>query len=360
MVPCGQFTFRKRDQALGQFANFLYHLLLDGEDAWRPLLAVHYLTYACAFRCPYCSDGAQNPYHTLREKPLDSANNLALLKRIRSHCDHLVLTGGEPLQHPEIGTILDGLPALDFRSITFTTNGHGLEAHLPRLARCATELVVSLDTLDEAKSDACFGAGPGTFRRILAGLEMARSIPARRYEILISAVITPENLDDLPELYRWTQGQGFRLAACPQLMGKKAHPELAADPRYRAFFDLLIAEKRRGGDIHGTIPYLEHMRDLAAFRCRPFALLVTSPQGNVFYPCLEMGTYAGNLLQESNLRTLRRKGRDAHGPKPICGDQCHSACSLGFATMFERPSSLVQEAWLQLRYRSGRGRIIRE
>jgi MoaA/NifB/PqqE/SkfB family radical SAM enzyme len=283
----------------------------------------------------------------LREKPLDAASSLDLLGRLRRASDHLVLTGGEPLQHSEIDAILAGLPALGFRSVTFTTNGFALEEHLPALAGSITELVVSLDTLNESQADACFGAGSGVFKRILAGLEKARTLSDRRFRILISAVVRPENLDDLPELLAWTQAQGFSLAACPQLMGVKAHAALAEDSRYQAFFDALITCKRQGGLVHGSTRYLEYMRDLRAFRCRPFAVVATSPQGYVFYPCLEKGTHAGNLL-EMDLDEIMAQGLEWYGPAPQCGNQCHSACALGFATALDHPFSLVWDGIRQL------------
>jgi len=340
--------------------NFCHHLALDGEKAWRPLLAVHYLTYACAFRCPYCSDGAQNPYYTLREPPLDASRALELLRGIRAHCEHLVLTGGEPLTHPELGAILEGLPGLGFAGVVFTTNGHGLQPHLPALARCVTELVVSVDTLDAAKADAWFGRGPGVLVEVVASLDAALAMPGRRFEVVISAVVTPGNLDDLMEVYRWSQARGCRFAACPQLEGIKAHPALAEDPRYRAFYDLLLRDKRGGANIQGTVPYLTQMRDLSRFRCRPSALLVVSPQGHVFHPCLERGQFAGNLLEEPDLHALRKAGRARFGPQPDCGTCWHSACALGFASLLAHPWSLVPETWRQARVRfKGCGRTMR-
>jgi MoaA/NifB/PqqE/SkfB family radical SAM enzyme len=334
--------------------HFLHHLRGGDAHHWRPLLAVHYLTYACGFRCPYCSDGAQQPYYSLRETPLDAAGNLELLRRVRAHCSHLVLTGGEPLLHPEVDDILEGLLDMRFRSVVFTTNGLELEAHLPALSRAVSELVVSLDTLDEIKADARYGAGLGIHRRILQGLQVARQWPGRHFRIVISAVATPENLDDLPELLHWCKTQGFRLAVCPQLVGVKAHSALVEDDRYRAIFDLLIREKRMGVDIHGTLEYLSRMRDLQLFKCRPLTLLATSPQGNVFYPCLEKGTFAGNLLLEPDLHTLRRTGETQHGPLPECDNRCHSACSLGFATLLDQPWELLREGWYQRRSATAR------
>ena len=190
MIPCGWFFTLPRPAVLRSSLNFLHHLAGGGEHSWRPLLAVHYLTYACAFRCPYCSDGAQQPYHSLREPALDGSGALAVLGAIRRHCEHVVLTGGEPLQHPEFQLILEGLPKLGFESVVLTTNGHGLRPLLPALSRAITELVISVDTLDEAKADAWCGRGPGTFGLILESLDAALALPGRNFDVVISTVVT--------------------------------------------------------------------------------------------------------------------------------------------------------------------------
>jgi hypothetical protein len=70
-------------------------------------------------------------------------------------------------------------------------------------------------------------------------------------------------------------------------------------------------------------------------------MLVVSPLGEVFYPCLEIGKYSGNLLQENNLHDLRVKGEKLFGPKPNCDNRCHSACALGFGLLFSRPLSFL-------------------
>jgi MoaA/NifB/PqqE/SkfB family radical SAM enzyme len=340
-------------------ARLLYHLAVDGSDRWYPLLAVYYLTYRCSFRCPYCSDGAGAPYYRLRERVLDAEGVLALLRIVRRHSDFLVVTGGEPLEHPEVDRVLRGLPDLGFEGLVLTTNGHRLGPRLPLPRGAVTELVFSLDTLDEARADACFGVGPGAFRTILETIDRAARAPGRDYEVVISTVVTPEGLGGLDALYDWSRARGFTFAACPQLVGVKAHPALAGDPRYRAFYDRLIDEKRAGQHVHGTVPYLAAMRDLRHFRCRPFTMLCVAPEGRVFYPCLELGQLAESLLDEPDLHAIRRRAAARFGPQPRCDTRCHSACALGFSLLLEDPTQLAAEAWQQARGRLRRLRRAR-
>lgn len=315
---------------------------------WRPILSVYYLTYACSFRCPYCCDGSGTPYYRLESPVLSADRVLELCGLIRRHCEYLVVTGGEPLQHPAHREILDRLPALGFRGVILTTNGYHLDQALPAVARSVTELVVSLQTMDSSKADQEYGRA-GAHQRILNNLARAAQVPGRNYQIIISSVATPDNLGDLHDVYQFANDHGFRLAVCPQLVGVKAHHALEGNPEYREFFNFLIARKKAGARIQGTVDYLEYLRDLKKFNCRPFTMLVVGPTGEVFYPCLELGHPAGNLLSEPDLHRIRRNGCERFGPQPDCGTQCHSACALGFARILANPASMLHEGYLMAR-----------
>lgn len=334
-------------------SSFVHHLCTKNSVRWYPLLSVYYLTYACELRCGHCSDGRGQPYYRLPYKTLPGAEVLALLRIIRRHSDFLVLTGGEPLQHPDVVEVLRGLKELKFRGVILTTNGMAIDGFLSEIADSIQYLVLSLQALDPKRGDAGYGGRSGVHQRVMANIERAARQPGRKYEIIISSVVTPENIPDLYDVYRFCQERGFRLAACPHLVGVKAPPALIENPDYRRFFDFLISEKRRGASIQGTVDYLQYMRDLRKFSCRPFTMLVVSPTGDVFYPCLELGQFAGNLLEQPDLHQLRLEGQRRFGPQPDCDTRCHSACALGFSRLLANPLSLVHEAALIARAKLG-------
>lgn len=327
-------------------SSLVHHLCAKQSRRWYPLLSVYYLTYACELRCAHCSDGNGEPYYRLPSKILPGAKIIDLLRIMRRHSDFFVLTGGEPLQHPDATEVLRGLKELKFRGVILTTNGVLLDRFLSEVADSIQNLVLSLQTLDPKRGDAGYGGRSGVHERVMANLKRAAHQPGRKYEIIISSVVTPENIPDLYEVYRFCQERGFRLAACPQLVGVKAHPALVGNHDYRRFFEFLIAEKRKGGSIQGTVDYLQYLRELRKFSCRPFTMLVVSPAGDVFYPCLELGRFAGNLLEQPDLHELRRAGLKRFGPQPDCDTRCHSACALGFSRLLANPLSLVHEAAL--------------
>ncbi len=324
--------------------NYAHHVASPSPRGFHPLLAVHYLTYACQFRCPYCSDGKGVPYHALSSPILRAPDTLKLLERVRRRCDWVVLTGGEPLNHPDVDRVLTELPRIGFDGVVFTTIGAALDEHLDSVAAGVSDLVVSLDTLDSEKGDRWLGR-PGTHRRILENVELAARRPRRRYRVIISSVATPDNLPDIGDVHRFAREYGFRHAVSAQLVGVHPNPALRGNPEYRALFDQVIAAKRQGHDVEGSIPYLEHMRDFIQFRCVPSTVLALSPTGDVYYPCLELGNVAGNLLAEPDLDVIRASGRARHGPEPRCGNRCQSPCALSFALIVARPAIVLDEMW---------------
>lgn len=326
--------------------KYLYHKFINSHSRWHPFLAVYYLTYCCDFRCPYCSNGFNTPYHELTQAMLPADAVLKILGRIRRACDYLVITGGEPLNHPDFSDVIRRAKDLRFRDVALNTNGHEVDKYLPQLASTVHTLIFSIDTLDEEKADSWFGKGRGVFKKVLSNIAAAAAYPNRQYRIVISSVVTPHNIPDLYEVYRYSQQNGFMFAACPELQGVKPPSALRENDDYKGFFDFLVSEKNRGQAIHGSSLYLQHMRDFAKFSCRPFTLLVVDPLGQVFYPCLEIGHVVGNILDTDNLHALRKNGLKVFGPQPICDARCHSACALGFSTILEHPFSMLHELYL--------------
>lgn len=325
--------------------KYLYHKLIDSPDRWYPFLAVYYLTYECDFRCPYCSNGFNKPYHRMPKESLPAKDVMDILKRVRRKCDYLVITGGEPLKHPEFDRIMAGMAELKFKDLALNTNGFESDQFMTGIVDSVNTLIFSLDTLDKDKADAWFGGGPGVFRKIMSNIDHAAAYPRRKYRIVISSVATPRNIRDLYDVYDYSQAKGFTFAVCPELRGVKAPAELHENREYREFFDFLVREKKRGKSIHGSPLYLEHMRDFTKFRCRPFTMLVVDPLGRVFYPCLEIGHQAANILKHDDLHSVRKESTKTFGPQPKCGTQCHSACALGFSLILEHPGSMLDEAF---------------
>jgi MoaA/NifB/PqqE/SkfB family radical SAM enzyme len=259
------------------------------------------------------------------------------ISAIRRHCNYLIITGGEPLQYPHLDYLWPKIASLNFKEVVVTTNGRHLIDHLPGIASAVTQLVFSVDTLTPSLADHINGVTPGTFEKTMANIEVAHQLSNRNFDIVISTVLTPEYLEDAYDVYALCKERGWYFAACPQLVGAKAHRSLQDNTAYQRFFQFLIDEKKENRRIFGTRLYLEHMRDLRKFECRPFTMLVISPLGEVYYPCLELGNKAGRLVEHPDLHELREQAEDRFGLQPDCGTCCHSACALGFSTLLNHP-----------------------
>jgi MoaA/NifB/PqqE/SkfB family radical SAM enzyme len=310
--------------------KYFAYKLTASSNRWYPFLSVYYLTYTCDFRCFYCSDGGGKPYHELPSKDPTIEEAKAILKNIRRNTNHLILTGGEPFLYTNITDVLNELSVLKFKSTVLTTNGYNLDAYINHLNGALSTLVISLDSLDKETSNRIYGLNRDRFTRITENIQRIKALKNRSFDITISSVASESTINGLFDVYEYAMSNGFSFAAAPRLLGVIPEPDLQNNDAYRSFFDYLIKEKKRGMNIFGTVQYLEYMRDLKQFSCKPFTMLVIAPDGGIYYPCLEIGHISGNILEDKNLHDVRKEGSTLFGPKPVCGNQCHSACALSF------------------------------
>ncbi|MEJ2254754.1 MAG: radical SAM protein, partial [Nitrospirota bacterium] len=155
------------------------------------------LTRRCNLRCGHCFLGAPSPedlsVRTLR-RVLDEFEEMQGLR--------VILTGGEPLLHPDFQKINELLPRYALRTVLLT-NGvlpgkgvlRGLHVH---------ELQVSLDGL-HASHDAL--RGEGTFGKALGTIEEALRTG---FHVSVSTMVHARNLGDFAEMEKLLRSLGVR------------------------------------------------------------------------------------------------------------------------------------------------------
>lgn len=172
----------------------MIHAELDYDRA--PFTVIWEVTRACALRCVHCRADAQ-PGRDPRE--LDTAEAFTLLEQVRDLGSPVfVLTGGDPLERPDLFDVLERARDLGL-AVAVTPSG------TPRLDRGAVEglhaagvrgLALSLDGPDAAGHDG-FRRQPGSFGWTLAAIADARDIGL---PVQVNTTMTRANLHLLEEM----------------------------------------------------------------------------------------------------------------------------------------------------------------
>ncbi|WP_067733207.1 radical SAM/SPASM domain-containing protein [Novosphingobium naphthalenivorans] len=169
-----------------------------------PLLSAYVtITRECNLACPYCYQGLSK--RRGRHMSIEQIRTLFdKIAAVNSDC-YLILTGGEPLMHPDIYEILDFIDGSNFR-LTLLTNGIYIDAKMAeRLARMKRLDVVqiSLDGLTEDIS--ALSRGKGALTKIQAGIEQAI---AAKLPFVLAPTLHGRNLHQINEMAEYAVSNG--------------------------------------------------------------------------------------------------------------------------------------------------------
>lgn len=151
--------------------------------------------FNCNNRCVFCAQGDKRsergkiPYEEMLER----------LASFEGEKTGLVLTGGEPVMHPEILQVVAKARRMGFRPIQIQTNGRLLS--YPKVVAAlvkagATEFSPSLHGSTAEMHDALTRA-PGSFGQSVDGI---RNAVASGFPVVTNSVVTKRNTEDLPAL----------------------------------------------------------------------------------------------------------------------------------------------------------------
>jgi radical SAM protein with 4Fe4S-binding SPASM domain len=174
-------------------------------DAEGPPLISAYVTITreCNLACPYCYQGLSN--RRGRHMPIERIRELfAKIAAVNPNC-YLILTGGEPLMHPDIGEIFDLIDASGFR-LTILTNGMYIDAamaeRMSRLQRLDV-VQISLDGMTEETS--AISRGRGALAKIRAGIDRAI---AAKLPFVLAPTLHSGNLHEIAEMAEFAVANG--------------------------------------------------------------------------------------------------------------------------------------------------------
>jgi MoaA/NifB/PqqE/SkfB family radical SAM enzyme len=342
--------------ALTYFKNLAR--LAQGDRFLFPRVAIYVLTAQCNFNCAYCEDfgHARNAEAMVALKLEDALRVLGVL---RQGVDSLILMGGEPLLYPDIQPLVERTRSeLHFRHLTLSTNGWLLpraEALLPHIDR----LVISLDSADPQQWSGLIRMPVEAAQAVLDNI---RHYAARqrtdRFRLIVNAVLSPETLPGAPALLDFCHQNRILLSFSPQMVNNWPHYDLITSPEYKNFIQKLIAAKRRGGPVVGSMAYLRMLLDLQPFSCYPTLTPRILPNGDLAYPCRPIeksgnahGGRPCNLLEVESWTDAQAAALARFGEPPQVCNSCFQQCYAEPSLMQARPLDLLGEL---LRYPASR------
>jgi len=339
------------------YGNNLFKLL-RGERMLRPLAITYYVTNHCNLNCCYCEDyGARHNHQAKQPLPLDEATRI--LEVIRSGTDHIVLTGGEPLLYPDIIPLVRyARHELNFGHITLLTNALLLpdhEAILPYIDR----LVVSLDSTDPELWHTMINSPLHIAQAILDNVRTyAQEQREWGYRMGLNCVLTPETLPGAERVVDFCVRHDMFVSFSPQAVHNWPHYDLLVSDDYKAVLERLIALKRRGAPILGSMRYLHTLLALRPYSCYPTLVPRVLTNGDLVYPCRpiekEGRSHGGrpcNLLEVKSWDQALAIAVGEYGQPPRMCSSCFQQCFAEPSLMQARPLSLLYEL---LRYPTSR------
>lgn len=149
------------------------------------------LTDVCNFRCTYCMPASVKFQSAATLVPSDELVAM-VAGLVGEGVSEVRLTGGEPLARREFRAIAEGVAALPIRKYGLTTNGYGLDDHLPFLDAIGCRHVnVSLDSLRPDRFEAI--TRTPFFDRVLRSILAAKD---RGFPVKVNCVLIRGANDD--------------------------------------------------------------------------------------------------------------------------------------------------------------------
>jgi MoaA/NifB/PqqE/SkfB family radical SAM enzyme len=334
-----------------------------------PLVAVYYVTMQCNLNCAYCEDfGSRRNEQVTQNPPLEDAKKI--LRVIRSGLSRLWLTGGEPLAHPQIGELLAyARNELKFREISLISNGTLLRGLTTESTECTEKsilktsvdsvssvmknldrLIISLDSVDLTALNSVSLPNAQAEAVIENVREAAQLQKTHGFKLSLNAVVTPETLSGMDDLLNFCVENKIWLSLSPQSINNLPRYELVTSKEYRVFIEKVIALKKRGAPILGSLSYLKMLADQTPYECFPTLTPRITPDGWLAYPCRpmekvggEQGGLAVNLLEVKDWNEAWNIAQKRYGEAPTSCVSCFQQCYAEPSLMQARPLEYLRE-----------------
>lgn len=327
--------------------NFVRARILSREHIV-PYVAVYQANLHCNANCGFCSRAIDIAGAGRREEiPLHLIETI--FRQLRKLVGALYVAGGEPLLQKNIVEILALARKLDFFPVAVNTNATLLRQRAGVL-READVSVVSLHSVRVSDVAQIFSVRETLAARMLDNIEWA-SEETRRHgnRLVANCVLTADNVATAHEVLDFCLTRGITFAVVPAVIGYMPAIANASERelrQYRTFMSRVIAEKHRCRDaVQGSFSYLDRLRTLEGYDCRPTGIITIDPLGHVVNPCdykyNGQPTKLGMITRDRSARQiLQQLGEDAFS---TCDKHCPKACLAEPALSIEDPVGAIRE-----------------
>lgn len=253
------------------------------------------LTYRCNLDCFFCYNDL-----ALRGTPLAFEQYDALLRDLAAmNVFTLVLTGGEPLAHPDFFRVGGLARELGF-VVRVKTNGHAVRGELARRLREEVDPFVVEVSLHGATAETHDRQTrvPGSFERLQANL---REMLALGLRVKVNSTLTSWNETEVEAMYALTDSLGlqlrFDLQVSPRDDGDRT--PLAVVPTREGITRLMRIDDERAGAGAQSAIQTDDVPPAPGKHCGAgSAGIAIDPFGNV-YPCVQWRRAVASLHTQS-------------------------------------------------------------
>lgn len=165
-------------------------------------LACILFTHGCNFRCPFCHNAPL--VARKQEQTLTQDDVFAFLRKRQGTLDGVVITGGEPLMHPQLADFLRQVKSLGFL-VKLDTNG----SFPDRLQALAEANLIDKVAMDIKNSPDLYAKTVGLDRLDFAAVDASREFLMRgsvEYEFRTTVVKGLHTAQSLEDAAKWIAG----------------------------------------------------------------------------------------------------------------------------------------------------------
>ena len=257
-----------------------------------PLSAIFYITHRCNLECHYCTQ----KYPDIISQELPTDKTLELLGLIRKELGSLYVTGGEPLTRSDVGDILQAANRMGY-SIILHTNGTLLDRR-EEVLDSIHSLVISLDSMNEARFDAVTNSPAGTTRHILDNIiYYGHRMRESHRPVTINCVIAENTIEDVYDVMEFCREHDFVFSCCSALKNDVTQFSLLENLRYNALVEhILDCKRRKLQRINGSVEILESILKFNDFNCYPTLFARVYPKRGCLLPLCAFEDHRGKPI----------------------------------------------------------------